>query len=102
MSTQYFTSISMGSGDVPGDFRVRDGYRVWLARSIARESDFDDSSSYGVQLDFPTGEAGPAPHDPMEIFSLPTFQSLVPYVWSPWQRADDVRTADFTGWEKLH
>jgi hypothetical protein len=103
MSTQYFTSTSMGSGDfVPEEFRVRDGYRVWLARSIARESDFDDSSSYGVQLRFPTAEPGPAPHDPMEIFSLPAFQTLVPYVWSPWQRADDVRRADFAGWEKLH
>jgi hypothetical protein len=103
MSTTYFSSISMGSGDfVPHQMRVRDGYRVWLARSLARPSDFDDSSSYGVQLKFPVDGDGPDRREPMEVFSLPRFQSLTPYVWSAWRVADELRGADFAGWGKLH
>jgi hypothetical protein len=103
MSTTYFGSQSMGSGDfVPRDWRERDGYRVWLARSIARESDLDDSSSYGVQLSFPAAGEGPRPREPMEIFALPRFATLVPYVWSPWARADELRGGDFAAWGKLH
>jgi hypothetical protein len=103
MSTTYFGSQSMTSGDfVPGEWRERDGYRVWLARSIARDSDFDDSSSYGVQLSFPAAGEGPRPSEPMEIFELPRFASLEPYVWSPWARADAVRGGDFAAWGELH
>lgn len=102
MSTTYFASQSMGTGDfVPREWRERDGHRVWLARSIARESDFDDSSSYGVQLSFPGRDDGPSRREPMEVFALPRFASLVPYVWSPWRRADELLGADFAGWGKL-
>jgi hypothetical protein len=103
MSTTYFSAISMGSGDfVPGAWRERDGYRVWLARSLARESDFDDSSSYGVQLSFPVAAEAALRREPMEVFELPRFARLVPYVWSPWRRADQVLGGDFAGWGKLH
>ncbi len=103
MSTTYFTRESMSSGDfVPNEGRERDGYRVWLARSLAREADFDDSSSYGVQLSFPVAPEAPTRDEPMEVFALPAFASLVPYAWSPWRRADELRGGFFAGWEKLH
>jgi hypothetical protein len=103
MSTTYFGSQSMPSGDfVPREWRERGGYRVWLARSVARLGDYDDSSSYGVQLSSPGAGDGPRPRDPMEVFELPRFATLVPYVWSPWRRAEEIRRADFAGWEKLH
>ena len=39
----------------------------------------------------------------MEVFRLPTIKELVPYVWTPWKRADEVRGAGpFAGWERMH
>jgi hypothetical protein len=103
MSTQYMTPQTMQTGDVvPAEFKLRDGYRVWLSRSLAHAEDLKGTSSLGVRISYPSGEPGPLRSDPMEIFHLPPLPQLTPYVWSPWHKADEVRSTFFAGWEKLH
>lgn len=106
MSTTYFTGATMGSGDVtPRRWTVLDGHRVWRMRRVARGADLDDSSSFGVQLSFADGRDAEGAlrlrREPMEVFALPSLGTLTLYEWSAWARADEIRAAEFAGWEKL-
>ena len=40
--------------------------------------------------------------EPLESFSLPALNTMRPYVWTEWQRADEIRTGGFANWEKTN
>jgi len=92
---------SMGSaGIVPADFVERDGYRVWLYREVAGESDLSGSAGLSVQARWPLQEGGEPRFEPLESFALPGLNTMQPYVWTAWRRADELREGGFAGWEK--
>jgi hypothetical protein len=102
LSFTYFTPRSMGSaGIVPTENVLRDGHRTWLWRVPAGRDEFEGNSGLSVQARWPPETQGPAGFDTMEVFHLPRLEGLVPYVWSPWRVADELRGGLFAGWEKL-
>lgn len=97
-----FDPGSMGSaGIAPAEFKVRGEDRVWLYREVAKGSDLDGKSALGVAVSWPSSEQGPRPHDPSEIFHIPSIATLEPYVWTPWRGADEVRGGDMPDWERV-
>ena len=94
---------SMGSaGIAPAGFVERDGYRVWLYREVAREADLEGSASLTVQARWPVEGTAEPRMEAMESFTLPALETMRPYEWTPWRRADELRDGFFAGWEKVH
>ncbi|MBI4911474.1 MAG: hypothetical protein HY823_01950 [Acidobacteria bacterium] len=102
LSFTFFTSRSMGSaGIVPSSFLKRDGHKVWLYREVGLPEHLDGTAALSVQVHWPAEGKGSKNPESMEYFRFPGLQSLAPYEWSPWRKADELRGGILAGWEKL-
>jgi len=102
VSFTYLGPGHMGSaGIAPAAFERRDGYRVWLWREVALPENLQGGTALSVQAKWPPSAKGPPVSETMELFHLPPLESLLPYVWSPWRKADELGGGAFAGWEKL-
>jgi hypothetical protein len=100
--TRFMPGAMATAGISTSDFQTRDAYRVWLYRGVADEADLEGNSSIGVQIGWPTDQAGQVRREPMEVIRIPAMSLLTPYVWSSWQVAQEFRPGEFADWEKAN
>ena len=104
LSLQVFRPMTVASGGLrSGTPEIEGGYRIWRGADVAREEDLEGRVAYGVTVTWPVvDDTSGAPHDALEIFSLPPFGDTEPDVWSEWVTAAKLREGGFGWWEEVH
>jgi hypothetical protein len=96
-----FGSGTMGSAGVDkNEQEIRDGYRVWLYRVTTGEDHYKGHAGFGISVTWPD-PGKETRYEPSENFNLPALNSMTPYVWTPWRKADEVRGGAFADWERV-
>ncbi len=80
--------------------RIADGWRTWLWRERAVPVRLADDNLFSVKVNWPQPD-GTLRADPTEIFRLPALEAYPLYHWSPWQRAQHVRTGEHVEYQAM-
>lgn len=101
LSKIYLTAATMESaGIVLTDVIVADGWRTWLWRDTPDATRVQGSGRLAITVRWPNPD-GTLRREATEIFALPALEAHPPWHWSPWQRAQQIRSGEHATYEAL-